>query len=214
MSKRLFFVFTIGFVPLFITALAISIVAQPWFIHYENGRTNFPFGFNNIPRKEGEKLALAGLRSILPWGNSETLSRLKLSNGDHAFTAREVHHMDDVRRLILMFLLITIICLLVLTLALIRYPSLLPLFLKGIYYGALLTLVLLALLFITMYFDFGLFFEYMHYPFFKGDSFMFDETATLIKIYPEEFWSDAAFFIGIFSFLVSIMVLIIRLAFF
>lgn len=58
-------------------------------------------------------------------------------------------------------------------------------------YGGLLTIFLLILIGGLAVFDFYWFFTQFHRLFFAGNSWMFSANATLIKLFPEKFWSDA-----------------------
>jgi integral membrane protein (TIGR01906 family) len=42
-------------------------------------------------------------------------------------------------------------------------------------------------------------FEDFHRIFFKGDSWLFSTSDTLIRLFPQQFWFDAALAIGLFT---------------
>jgi integral membrane protein (TIGR01906 family) len=68
-----------------------------------------------------------------------------------------------------------------------RHRSLVP---AGLLGGALLTLGLALAAVPTLAFGFDGVFVGFHGIFFEGDSWEFPRSATLIRIYPERFWSD------------------------
>jgi integral membrane protein (TIGR01906 family) len=58
--------------------------------------------------------------------------------------------------------------------------------------GSLLTVALLIAVVALAYLNFDWFFTHFHLAFFEGDSWIFDWSDTLIRLFPERFWFDAA----------------------
>lgn len=192
MTYKLFSALVVLFTPLIIVTLAICLTAQPWFIvsiYKRHARSIF----------KQHSLALIGLRSITPGGKGvELLRKAKLGNGKPAFNEREIKHMADVRRIFNILFFLTLIAILFIGIVLFfsRNHETDYAFLWGIKYGALLTLVILIGAVLSMIFDFDSFFLHFHYLFFEGESFLFNPEDTLIQLYPEWFWKDAALLVG------------------
>ena len=127
------------------------------------------------------------------------LEQAKLPNGAPAFQAREIEHMLDVRVLIA-----TVFPLALISGALLRRPCdrvsqdarYRDVVAQGLGAGSILTLVLLVGLIAYVLLNFDSFFLTFHRLFFEGDTFMFRYDDTLIRLYPEQLWSDAAILIG------------------
>ena len=130
------------------------------------------------------------------------LEQAKLPNGEPAFQAREIKHMLDVRVLMAtVFPLALISGALLVVLAIVfrkstRYRDAIP---QGLGAGSILTLVLLVGLIAYVLLNFDSFFLTFHRLFFEGDTFMFRYDDTLIRLYPEQLWSDAAILIGVLT---------------
>ena len=80
-------------------------------------------------------------------------------------------------------------------------------FIKQTAAGAILTLALLAGLIAYVFINFDAFFLQFHQLFFEGDSFQFRYDDTLIRLYPEQLWSDAAILIGVLTALAAVVLL-------
>lgn len=192
MTYKLFSAIVVLFTPLIIVTLATCLTAQPWFIvsiYKRHARSIF---------KE-HSLALTGLRAITPGGKGvELLRKAKLYNGKPAFNEREISHMADVRRIFHILFLLTLAGISFICIILFfgrsreKYYALL----WGVKYGAMLTLGILTAALLATVFDFDTFFLKFHYLFFEGESFLFNPEDTLIQLYPEWFWKDAALLVG------------------
>jgi integral membrane protein (TIGR01906 family) len=181
-------------VPAVLLGNGLWLLTNGWYVHAEYARPGFPddrYGFTGEQRTE---LALVGLRSIQPTNRDgvDVLRDARLPDGSPAFTQREIAHMADVRGLVGRVLLahaiglatIVAACLAIWRLGVGR---LIPRALLG---GGLLTLGIAALLGIYMLVNFDDFFVQFHEALFEGDSWRFRSSDTLIRLYPDAFWSD------------------------
>ncbi len=189
--------------PFLLAVTSIRLVANPWFINFEYDRPGFPadpYGFTAAQRTP---LALAGLYSVTPEGGGLVLlEQAKLPNGEPAFNAREIKHMQDVRVLmgkVFPAALIGGAVLVVLAIAFRKNARYRDVVAQGLRAGSILTLVLLAGLIAYVLINFDAFFLQFHQLFFQGDTFMFRFDDTLIRLYPEQLWSDAAILIGVLT---------------
>ncbi len=157
------------------------------------------FGFTE---QERERLALLGLRSIEPSTEEgvDLLREARLSNGEPAFNAREVAHMQDVRTAVsraYQFQIIALVAIAILAVlgALLRTTrALIPVALAR---GAVLTVVLAAAAGILAFASYNAFETTFHGLFFEGDTWRFEEADTLRRLYPDRFWLDVAVAIGV-----------------
>jgi integral membrane protein (TIGR01906 family) len=200
MLRKLLILFIALTIPFLLVVANIRLVANPWFIQFEYNRSGFPADPYGFTLEQRTPLGLAGLYSVVPEGAGLIeLEQAKLPNGEPAFIAREIKHMRDVRNLMaVVFPLALIIGGALIVLAIVfrkspRYNDTVPLGLRA---GAVLTLILLAGLIAYILINFDAFFLQFHQLFFEGDSFAFRYDDTLIRLYPEQLWSDASILIG------------------
>ncbi len=188
------------FAPFLITVGSAMIFMQPLAIKLEYSRPGFPadrYGFSGAERY---RLAVIGLKSVVLPGYLDDLANARTADGKKAFNEREVSHMRDVRKLVAVLQELWIVMAIVAAVATAwlggksrRYWG----------YGGLLTLVVLAVLIALVWWNFDWFFTGFHHLFFEGNTWIFPETDTLIRLYPWKFWDDITWGVGIFAILVS-----------
>jgi integral membrane protein (TIGR01906 family) len=123
------------------------------------------------------------------------LERAALPGGAPAFGERELRHMEDVRTLLgraLRAQLIVLAVLVVLAVALSPSPRTRRLTPLGLLLGSAATLAVAAVLVPMILFGFEGFLLRFHRLFFEGDSWHFDDSDTLLRLYPQTFWEDTA----------------------
>jgi integral membrane protein (TIGR01906 family) len=203
MLRRILIIIITITIPFLLVVGLIRLVANPWFIQFEYNRPGFPADVYGLTLEQRTPLAMAGLYSVVPEGAGLTLlEQARLPNGEPAFNAREIKHMQDVRILMARVLpLALIIGSLWIILAIVfrkspTYHDIVP---QGLRAGSILTLILLAGLIAYILINFDAFFLQFHQLFFEGDSFAFRYDDTLIRLYPEQLWNDAAILIGVLT---------------
>ena len=180
-------------VPPVLIVNALRVLATGTYTRWELDRLEPDrYGLTEAQR---ESLAVLGLESIRPGSQGIVLlERATLPDGSPAFDERELSHMGDVRRVFggaLRAQLVALIAIAVLALALARtrMRAVVP---RGLLIGALATLAIAILLVPLILLGFDSFFTRFHEMFFKGDSWRFSDTDTLIRVYPERFWVDVS----------------------
>jgi integral membrane protein (TIGR01906 family) len=159
-----------------------------------------------------ERLALVGLESIKP--SSEGISLLRdarLPNGEAAFNARELTHMEDVRTAIsraYRFQLIAVVAIGVLAVLFGLLGSLRALVPVALVRGAVLTVVFAVAVGVVASTSYGAFETPFHWLFFEGETWRFEETDTLRRLYPDRFWLDTAIVIGVLCVLQAILLFV------
>jgi integral membrane protein (TIGR01906 family) len=211
MLRRILIIVITLAVPFLLVVANIRIVANPWFIQSEYGRPGFPADAYGFTLAQRTSLAMAGLYSVVPEGAGLIeLEQAKLPDGEPAFNAREIKHMQDVRVLMAtVFPLALIIGSALIILAIVfrtspAYHAVVP---QGLRAGSVLTLILLAGLIAYILINFDAFFLQFHQLFFEGDTFAFRYDDTLIRLYPEQLWNDAAILIGVLTGVMALVLL-------
>jgi integral membrane protein (TIGR01906 family) len=181
-------------VPAVLLGNGLWVLTNAWYVHAEYGRPGFPddrYGFTKAERTE---LALIGLRSIQPLETDgvAVLRGARLPDGGTAFTEQEVAHMADVRRLVSRVLLAWSIGLALVVAAGIAAwrLRLAGVITRGLIGGGVLTLAIAGAIGLIMLVDFDWFFVQFHEALFAGNSWLFPYSSTLIRLYPDAFWSD------------------------
>lgn len=173
-------------VPVVLLLCNLYVLTTPAFLRIEYAR----LGFTDAEKLRQAEASLAYLRS--PEG-IEALQRLR--NGDvPLYNVRELVHMADVKVVMHWAFVAFWVALGVLGLG--AFYVLLRSDLRGrlpvyIFVGCLLLLAFLAAIGAWALLDFNSFFFAFHRLFFVGDSWLFEETDSLIRLFPLQFWIDA-----------------------
>ena len=187
-------------VPAVLLGNALLILLVPWMADVQYAIPGFPDDPLGLTGEDRSDLAETGIRSIWPIGQgTELLEEATLPDGEAAFQAKEILHMDDVRHLVRTILAIWLVALVAGAVALHalfrragRAPSL-----TALGRGARLTLILMAVVGLFMLVSFEFFFDGFHAIFFEGDTWKFADFYTLRRIYPDAFWGIASAFFAI-----------------
>jgi integral membrane protein (TIGR01906 family) len=191
--------------PLALLLGNIQLLMHPRFVRVEYSRAGFPAdtaippGGYTLSRAERTALADAALRSILGAEGMRALEEARFrESGMPAFSTREIGHMQDVRWLFerarVVFWAASAVLLGGGALLLIwsrrsgrgRYALTQPLLVSVV---ATFSLALALGLYILV--GFGSFFTRFHRLFFEGDTWLFHQDDTLIRLFPTTFWFDA-----------------------
>jgi integral membrane protein (TIGR01906 family) len=181
-------------VPGVLMISGIRLLAHPTFVRAEYERSGFPkdvYGFTTAQR---ETLGIIGLHSVLPGGPGVALLRAaRLPDGTPAFREREVRHMADVRVWIghfWLFQLVALVAIAVVGIVLFFFPQTRPWLPRGLRWGGVLTLAVAGAIAIVMAASWNTFFVDFHRLFFTGDTWRFDDSTTLRRLYPDQLWVD------------------------
>ncbi|MFW0155482.1 TIGR01906 family membrane protein [Rothia sp. P6271] len=180
-------------VPLLTFFLSLKLVASSTFLWIEYHRTAFPkdrYGFDTQDRLTYGNYGLDYIFNLAP---ASYLSSIKNLEGKKLFLDSEVQHMTDVKHLMLtltvlaiMSIISALLCARTLSL---RAPGIIR---RSIWYGNLFTALILAVLAIIAITGWDVFFTQFHHIFFPQGNWQFRESDTLIRLYPPQFWVDAA----------------------
>jgi integral membrane protein (TIGR01906 family) len=187
-------------VPVFLLLTNLYALMSPAFLHYEYGKADFPPspGFTNEQRLMVAERAITYLRSD---AGIEILGNLEGEEGP-LFREKELVHMVDVKVVTrqaflahgLLGLLIAVSLVVLLG---IRDGQ--PRLSASLLQGSLLTIALLVALVALIYLNFDWFFTHFHLTLFEGDSWIFNTSDTLIRLFPPRFWFDAAIIWGLLT---------------
>lgn len=192
--------------PLLLLIGNVQLLAHMRFVRYEYNRADYPAdtvippGGYALSKDERTALADAALRSIVGPEGMRALEEARFrETGAPAFNQREIRHMRDVRTLFRrarVLFWVTLPTVVGGTTLLIwwgrrkdggRTTATRPLVVS-----ATATLLLAGALGLYILVSFGSFFTEFHLVFFEGDTWLFRRDDTLIRLFPTDFWFDAA----------------------
>ena len=207
---RVFQVLIAVFFPIMLLAAAIRAVTSPLFLWVEYHRPGFPadsFGFSTDDRMTYGSYTVD---YILNWASPRYLGELVNSDGDQLFLDSEVGHMLDVK-VVLVISFAVALAMFVFTIAacwyLARtYPGGVR---RGLFAGALTTLILMIALTVTAILGWQTFFTQVHALFFADGTWTFRADDTLIRLFPAQFWMDAAITVAALVLIVTVVTLVL-----
>ncbi len=198
LTKILSFIVTL-LIPIFLTLLGIRILLTPIFPEIEYRMPNFPpdsYGFSQAERIHWAKNAIEYLNNN---AGPEFLGNLTFDDGSPLYQESEVSHMLDVKILIQLAMKgwAAALFLLILFWGWAKFGKWEQAYFLGANRGGGLTLLITASLAGLASINFWAFFTQFHHLFFKGDSWIFLYSDTLIRLFPMRLWQDAFIMEGI-----------------
>ena len=181
-------------VPLLLVLSTVQVLVTDQYLEFEYGKTDFPidpYGFDQAQRLA---YASANFRWVREGQPIEALASQRL--GDQPlYNQRELKHMQDVQDVFLFTRRIWYLALGLLVLigflSLWREENLLELA-QGFKIGGLLVAGLVAVVGLLAVITWQVWFVAFHQIFFTPGSWTFNPSDTLIRLFPERFWYDAA----------------------
>jgi len=178
----------------------MRLLLTPLYLEIEYRLPNFPadeYGFTRTERLYYARLALHYLLDNAP---TSFLGDRKFPDGSPLYTERELAHMEDVQRIVQAALWTgdsTLVLLFGLGLFAVWRREWRPAYRRGLLWGGWLTVALVILIGLGAAISFWEFFTVFHLLFFEGDSWLFEYSDTLIRLFPLRFWQDAFLFAGL-----------------
>ena len=195
-GRYIFFAIVTIILPFVLLMNGVMLVFTAEFLQYEYKKPGFPpdpYGFTLEERMEYGTASVHYITDVLNRDPDADLEGLKMKDGTPLYNERELSHMRDVRQVFgnARAVMAGMIVFIIITGWLVsRRPDSLPGFLRSITWGSVLTILLLALIFVGILTGFDAFFEGFHHVFFSGDSWLFYENDSLIRLFPEPLWSE------------------------
>lgn len=188
-------------IPIFLLMTSIRILINPDYPLVEYRMPGFPadpFGFTPVERLNYAQVSVEYLLNGEP---VSFLGDLKMADGSPLYNERELSHMLDVKNLVQGMLrawwfILAALLLLAFLAWRIRW---LDGFFHQVAWGGWATLALVGLMVLSTFLDFSALFTGFHRIFFTGDTWLFYTSDSLIRLFPERFWSDAFLYIGTFT---------------
>lgn len=204
--RRLVQLLVILALPVFLVLTSVRMLMTPAFARWEYRRPGFP-NPTVFPVEARQSTVETTLAYVKGAGDDRLITELTLKDGRRVYNAREVRHLRDVRNVTRAAFTVHLVTGLFLLAALV-YLSVTE---RGrpaawaLVGGSVLTVVLLIGIGAVAALSFNAFFVRFHRIFFEGNTWIFPETDSLIQLFPEKFWFDAAMLIVLLSLLQAVL---------
>jgi integral membrane protein (TIGR01906 family) len=201
-------------VPIVLTMVAVRVLTLPWYPGWAYQRPGFPDDPLGMSRQARLRLARVAIRYLNVRRGSGLLRDLRLPDGNRAFDARELEHMDDVKvvydRLTLL-VVVFFVGAVAAGLGLASQGAGCEVW-RALTLGGAVTLAVLIALGLWMLVGFNQFFTFFHGLFFEPGTWVFSYSDTLIRLFPLPFWQYAGLLIAGAVSLTALCVLIAGVA--
>lgn len=180
--------------PFVLIISSLYIFMTPQFIQWEYAQPDFPPADLFTP----DQRAYNAIETVLYVRGERTEQQLRDLG---VYNAREIKHLVDVYNVTRTMLLLNPLFILVMLVAFIllwRNPATRRNAGRGVFYGGILTFVLVGALGLFALFAFDTFFVGFHRVFFEGETWIFNYSDSLIQFYPVLFWMRASYGIALF----------------
>lgn len=198
--------------PTLLVLIAARIVMTPLFLQFEYNRADFPPDPYGFTREDRLTYAPLAVDYLLNGAGIEFLADLRFSDGTLLYAADELRHMRDVKALTQIAFGGAVISGVAAAGAIVylrrRGRGELS---RALFFGAALTLGIVAAIVIVALVDWEFFFVSFHQLFFASGTWYFPTSDTLIRLFPEQFWFDAALTVGGITVVTALVVFIVTL---
>jgi|SRR5699024_7874631 len=195
--------------PLVVLVGVVRLVASPVFLWLEYHRAGFPadqFGMTTEQRLNYGSYGLDYLFNVAP---QSYLGELTFANGNPVFTQAEVGHMADVKQVMMITTISGVLAMLVcIILMVLLYRMRKGAIGRAFFFGAVWLTTAMLIVAIMAAFGWETFFAAFHQIFFAEGTWTFYASDTLIRLYPGQFWIDAAIWIAGLTLVVMVVTML------
>ncbi|OAV60243.1 TIGR01906 family membrane protein [Enteractinococcus helveticum] len=179
--------------PVVILIAMIRLVASPLFLWFEYHRPGFPADQFGLETDQRLTLGSYGLDYLFNFAPPAYLGDLSFANGNPVFTQAEVGHMADVKQVMLVTMIAGLVAAVVCVVAMIMlYRMRKGGIARSLFAGAVWFTAVMIVLAVVAAFGWQAFFAGFHQIFFADGTWTFATSDSLIRLYPGQFWVDAA----------------------
>lgn len=183
--------------PLLLVMISIRLIMTPLFLQIEYTRPGFPEDFYGFSTEDRLQYAPFAIDYLMNGDGIDFLSNLDFPDGSAMYNARELRHMHDVKIVTQFAYAAAIIIGLIVIVAVYTLWRMNRLMLRNaIFQGSIFTLGIIAAIVLIAILNWDTFFTGFHQLFFASGTWRFEYSDTLIRLFPEQFWFDAALVIG------------------
>jgi integral membrane protein (TIGR01906 family) len=198
-------------IPFVVLMTAVRILLTPLTIDIEYILPNVPADPYGFTWDQRETYAKSTLKFLTNSREIAYLADQTFEDGQSLYNERELSHMQDVKILVQKMSLIWYFVLgYILITGVVKWRRKnLKTFWRAIRDGGWVTLGLIVLILAGVAINFDWLFTGFHRIFFTGDTWIFYISDTLIRLFPMEFWLNLFVVLGIFTFLFSVILILL-----
>lgn len=194
-------IFIIISLPYVLIMFTIRILFTPSFLAFEYNLPGFPEDVYGFSTEERLQWGTYSIEYLFNNEDPQFLENLRFENGTSIYNEREISHMVDVKVLLqqtmtYFYILLGINLLIIIWLFLKNQKKLLW---DSLSKGGWFTIGLIAFILMAVAISFNALFTAFHRIFFEGDTWLFNYSDTLIRLFPIRLWQDAFIFMGIIT---------------
>jgi integral membrane protein (TIGR01906 family) len=185
-------------VPVVLSALLIRLLLTPVFVNLEYRLPGFPEDPYGFTQQDRLQYAHQARRYLVTDRSLDSLRELSFPGGEPLFNERELSHLRDVKVVIKGLYRVAWAGLVMgLAAAFWSYREKdWGLLIQAVSSGGWLTVGMVVLIITLSVLNFQSFFFKFHRVFFEGDTWLFYNSDTLIRLFPLRFWRDAFLLFG------------------
>jgi len=209
--NKILVVFLALFIPFIILMGGVRLIMNPAFAEIEYDRRGFPLDPYGMETQERKQWAGYSIRYLVNSEPIDYLGNLQNFQGQKIFTESELSHMLDVKKVVQNALLAWYI-IIGLSVAFLGWFLIMGQWgsmRQAFQAGGWVTLGLISALLVFLLVSFDTLFTRFHQLFFADGTWLFDESSTLIRLFPFVFWRDAFALVLTFTLLVGILLVVI-----
>jgi integral membrane protein (TIGR01906 family) len=199
-------------IPVLLTLAGARLVMTSPVLQFEYNRSGFPEDMYGFTREERLNHAGDMLDYLIYNKDLDYLENMAFPDGTPLLNLRELRHMHDVQivtRYAFFLLFYGVIAALVIGALLWISRAGRYALRQGLWNGSILTLTLIGVIVVLAITVWDLFFTGFHQILFESGTWRFAYSDTLIRLFPEQFWFDAALAIGTLATLWAAIILAI-----
>ena len=199
-------------IPFFLVMTCVRVLLTPIFIPLVYRLPGFPEDVYGFTLEDRLHWARVSLDYLLNNEGIDYLGNQRLPDSSPLYNERELSHMIDVKILLQQtFRVWTILFVILVGLGLWAWRGgWMGAFLAALSNGGKLTLGLIAVILVFVAISFRELFTYFHKIFFTGDTWLFNYSDTLIRLFPLPLWQSLFIAVGVLTILGAIGLIVAR----
>lgn len=196
-------------IPVLLVLISARMVMTPTFLQFEYNRPGFPEDIYGFSTEERLNYAPYALEYMLNGEGIDYLGDLTFPDGEPLYNERELRHMVDVKNVTqAAFQGLLIVGLTFLFVAWELFRSDKRALRLALINGATMTIVIIVMIVLMAVVAWDQFFDAFHRTFFTDGTWVFRFSDTLIRLFPQQFWFDAAVTIGVLTSIGALLILL------
>lgn len=196
--------------PIAILIGIIRLIASSVFLWFEYHRPGFPADAYGMDTDQRLTLGSYGVDYLFNFAPSAYLGDLRFANGNPVFTESEVGHMADVKQVMLVTSVVGIIAVILCVISVFMlYRMRKGAIARSLFAGAVWFTAAIIIVAVVAALGWEAFFANFHQLFFADGTWTFAATDTLIRLYPSQFWVDAAAWIAGLTLVTMVVILVV-----